>query len=242
MRKARRSQTASAAPGPPSARAKSDGQAMTARCPAWMRLVGGPKTGHYELIADRAAMVRSWFDKTDSGMGRRSIARDLNARHIATWGQGKLWHDSYIQKTLSNPATYGAFAPRGKLAGGDDPAREPIQGYFPAVVDEETFRKAQATSKRAGHGRAAPARSTATSCGRSRSANPAARTWSTSTRARGRGRRSNADAPISRRAARILGSIATEMSKLASSSDSAINAGSPRHCRRCTENGRKTPS
>lgn len=131
-------------------RAKSDGQAMTARCPAWMQLVGGPKSGHYELIADRAAMVRSWFDKTVSGLGRRSIARDLNARHIATWGQGKLWHDSYIQKTLSNPATYGAFAPRGKLAGGDDPTAELIEGYFPAVVDEPTFRMAQAVSQARG--------------------------------------------------------------------------------------------
>jgi len=134
-------------------RARKSGQAMTARCPAWIKLVGGPKTGKYELVEERAAMIRGWVDKTISGIGRRSIAREMNLQGLPTWGHGEMWHDSYIQKVLGNPAIYGVGIPLGKLAGGSDPAPEPIPGYFPAVVDEETFRKAQAASAERGSGR-----------------------------------------------------------------------------------------
>ncbi len=134
-------------------RALATGQAMTARCPAWIRLVGGPRTGHYELIEDRAAHVKRWFDKTIRGFGRRVIVREMNADKVPTWGPGKRWHDSYIQKVLSNPATYGVFVPLSRLAGGGHGAAEPIEKYFPAVVDEATFRKAQAASKERGSGR-----------------------------------------------------------------------------------------
>ncbi len=131
-------------------RAREAGQAMTARCPAWIRLVGGPRTGRYELIEDRAAIVRDIFAKTIAGVGRRTIVRGLNAEGFSAWGGGQAWHDSYVQKILSNPAAYGAFAPLGKLAGGADQAAETIPGYFPAVVDEETFRRGQAASKARG--------------------------------------------------------------------------------------------
>jgi DNA invertase Pin-like site-specific DNA recombinase len=122
-------------------------QAMTARCPAWIRLVGGPRMGSYELVEERAAIVREMFEKTIGGVGRRIIARSLNAEGVLAWGLSRTWHDSYVQKIISNPAVYGAFAPLGKLAGGTDEAAELIEGYFPAVVDEETFRRAQAASK-----------------------------------------------------------------------------------------------
>jgi DNA invertase Pin-like site-specific DNA recombinase len=136
--------------------AQERGQAMTARCPAWIRLEGGPRVGKHVLIPERAREVRRWFDDTISGVGRRMIASRLNKEGVPTWGNGAQWHDSYIQKVLTNPAVYGAFTPKGKLAGGSDlEAAETIQGFFPPVVDEETFWRAQAASKARGqsHGR-----------------------------------------------------------------------------------------
>jgi DNA invertase Pin-like site-specific DNA recombinase len=87
-------------------RARETKQAMTARCPAWIRLVGGPKTGRFELIEDRAAVVRDVFAKTIAGVGRRTIARGLNAEAVPAWGGGNAWHGSYVQKIVSNPAAY----------------------------------------------------------------------------------------------------------------------------------------
>jgi DNA invertase Pin-like site-specific DNA recombinase len=136
--------------------AQERGQAMTARCPAWIRLEGGPRVGKHVLIPERAAQVRRWFEEAINGVGRRMIASGLNRDGVPTWGNGVQWHDSYIQKVLTNPAVYGAFTPKGKRAGGSDSeASETIQNFFPPVVDEETFWRAQAASKARGrrHGR-----------------------------------------------------------------------------------------
>ncbi len=63
--------------------ARETGQAMTAVCPAWIRLVGGPRTGRYELIEERAAIVRDIFAATIAGDGRRTIVKRLNTAGIA---------------------------------------------------------------------------------------------------------------------------------------------------------------
>lgn len=132
-------------------------QAQTAMCPGWMRLVGGPRTGHYELIPERAEIVRGIFADTVAGLGRRTIARRLNQAGVPTWGvggkAGRHWHDSYVQKIIKNPAVFGRFEPLGELAGGPGSGTV-IDGYYPAVVDESTFYAAQAASKaRASAGR-----------------------------------------------------------------------------------------
>ena len=126
-------------------------QAMTSRCPGWIRLVGGPRTGRYELIQDRAAVVRAIFDATIAGDGRRTIVRRLNAEGQERWGLGASraedWHDSYVAKILSSKATFGVYERHG----------EEIRGYFPAVVDEQTFWQARAATaaRNAGAGKTA---------------------------------------------------------------------------------------
>lgn len=142
-------------------RAATERQAQTAICPGWIKLVGGPRTGHYELIPERAEIVRSIFSDTIGGLGRRAIAQTLNARRVPTWGVGKKkgvrWHDSYIQKVLGNPATYGVGEPLGRIAGGDGSApTEPIEAYYPAAIDEETYYAAQAAARARGTGSGKP--------------------------------------------------------------------------------------
>lgn len=144
-------------------RAADDKQAMTARCPGWLELVGGPKSGEYREIPKRVEIVQKMFADTIAGLGRRSIQAKLNADEVPTWGTGKkkgqYWHDSYIAKILSNPATFGRYVPRGKLAGGSDATAEaPIDDYFPAIIDQETYWAAQAASKARGFGKGTPGR------------------------------------------------------------------------------------
>jgi DNA invertase Pin-like site-specific DNA recombinase len=137
------------------------GQAMTAICPGWLRLVGGPKRGAYELIPERALIVQRIFRETIDGQGRRSIAKALNSEGVPTWGVGRkrgaLWHDSYVQKILRNPATFGTYEPLSKLAGGDGSGNIRIDGYFPAAIEEDTFYLAQVAAgvRRQGEGRPA---------------------------------------------------------------------------------------
>lgn len=126
-------------------KAVEDRQAMTARCPGWIRLVGNPKTGHYELIPERAAIVREIFAASIAGDGRRTIVKRLNERGQERWGVGASkatdWHDSYVAKILGSKAVFGVYEKTG----------EEITDYFPAVVDQQTFWRAKAaTSSRSG--------------------------------------------------------------------------------------------
>jgi DNA invertase Pin-like site-specific DNA recombinase len=139
-------------------RASENQQAMTARAPGWIRLVGGPRTGRYELITERAAVVRQIFADTIAGIGRRTIAQRLNEQGAGTWGTGKrkgqFWHDSYIQRIVSSPATFGTFTPNLRASKVSERSPEsPIANYFPAAIDEATYWEAQAASKLRGSGK-----------------------------------------------------------------------------------------
>jgi len=140
-------------------KAQEEGQAMTSICPGWIRLVGGPKRGSYELIPERVKVVRRIFEETVAGHGRRTIARGLNADGVQTWGigrkRGAIWHDSYIQKILRSGAAIGRFEPLGKQAGGDGSGGVEIEGYYPPAIDEALYYAAQAAAqfRRQGEGR-----------------------------------------------------------------------------------------
>jgi DNA invertase Pin-like site-specific DNA recombinase len=81
----------------------------TKRLPAWLRW--NETTSSYELIEERAALLRWMFEMADDGMGAHSIAAHLNETNEDTWGAGgwkaKYWHPSYIRKILTNKAAVG---------------------------------------------------------------------------------------------------------------------------------------
>jgi DNA invertase Pin-like site-specific DNA recombinase len=123
----------------------------TRRLPAWIRWQDS--TNSYELIEDRAALLRWMFEKADDGMGTHSIAAHLNETKVDTWGAGKwkakYWHRSYIRKLLTNKAAIGVFVPHtvrkvdGKRSKERTP-QEPIMHRFPAAVDRELFERVNA--------------------------------------------------------------------------------------------------
>ncbi|WP_296814781.1 recombinase family protein [Brevundimonas sp.] len=123
------------------------GERLTSVAPAWLLPVTG---GHgFELIEDRAAVVRRIFAETIEGKGQGRIAADLTREGVATWSGGEGWHRTYIRKILDNPAAIGTLVPHmteRKRGGGVVRKRvgDPVQGYFPAVVDAETWARARA--------------------------------------------------------------------------------------------------
>ena len=135
------------------------GHAVTSVCPGWMRL---NEAGIYELIDDRAILVREIFMRTLKGEGKRTIARDFNVRAIPTWGiKGKAangWHESYIQKILHNDSVIGRFHPHTTrlLHGRRVPVGKPAENFYPTVIDHETWQAAQGLRK------GSPGRRTAT--------------------------------------------------------------------------------
>jgi hypothetical protein len=82
-----------------------------------------------------------------------AIQRTLNAEGVPTTPgpNGKkaaMWHASYINRLLRNPAVMGTFQPNTTSFDGRKKIRtnagEPIKGYYPAVVDEALFQRVQA--------------------------------------------------------------------------------------------------
>lgn len=126
---------------------RASGNAMTAICPAWLRVSGSTSVrsdgaGKFEVIEDRAAIVRRIFDLTESGQGKSAIARTLNSEGVPVFGRGNGWHASYIQKITRNRAVIGEYQPHTKPRGQQrKPAGEPIRDYFPSIIDIAQFER-----------------------------------------------------------------------------------------------------
>ena len=115
------------------------------RSPGWLEL--DKETGTFKVIEDRANVVRRVFEMTLAGMGQNAIAETFNREGVPCFGRGKHWHRSYIAKLLGNPSVYGQMTPH-KLQHKDGKTfrkpLEPIEDYYPAIVDKDTYHSVQA--------------------------------------------------------------------------------------------------
>lgn len=116
------------------------GQVLTGVCPGWMRI--NENRDGFELIEERAAIVRRIFNETENGIGKATIARRLNEDGVPVFGRSKDgWRASYIRKITTNIAAVGSYQPHVKARA--DVRRTPIgdviHDYFPAVISEDQF-------------------------------------------------------------------------------------------------------
>ncbi len=125
-----------------------DGLAVTALTPGWIKLDADRKP---VLIEERAKIVRRIVRDFLRGIGRQSIAKALNQEGVEPWGIGRRkgmhWHQSYVAKLIRNPALVGTFIPHTETYDKDGKLvrvpQEPVEGYFPPVIDQETFQRLQ---------------------------------------------------------------------------------------------------
>jgi DNA invertase Pin-like site-specific DNA recombinase len=127
-------------------RSKSSSKVITKLCPAWMKY--SEETQKFELIEDRAEVVRSIFNMCINKFGIYSIARNLNEKKVPIFGKGQFWHKSYITKIIRNRSVIGEFQPHILVDGKRVKTDTPISNYFPAVLDENTFMLAQVAVSR----------------------------------------------------------------------------------------------
>jgi DNA invertase Pin-like site-specific DNA recombinase len=125
-------------------RTKLDKVNLTSIAPAWLQ----PKLARdgFDVIEDRADIVRGIFRDYLAGVGMETIATRLNKAEVKPWGRGAFWRRSYIAKILANPAVMGTFTPHTESRANGLTNRtpcEPVPGYFPEVIDADTFRSAQ---------------------------------------------------------------------------------------------------
>jgi len=133
-------------------RALESGERLTKWGPAWL----APEGDGWAVIPERAEIVRRIFREYLEGMGVEGIARRLNEDGVVPFTaerpginttsekrKAKMWHRSYIRRLLDNPAVIGA-CPLYEKRGGKRVEIERVEGYFPAVIERETWEAVQA--------------------------------------------------------------------------------------------------
>ena len=120
---------------------REQGAIMTKKLPGWIEERGGK----LRPISDRARVVRRMFDLAIKGYGLSLIVKDLTQSDVPVWGSSATgWSKAYIHKIIAGRVVLGEYQPisRGK------PDGEPLADYYPAVVDESTWLRAQAALQR----------------------------------------------------------------------------------------------
>lgn len=127
---------------------------VTSLGPGWLRF----DHVHRRFVKDpeRAKVVRRIFRDTLRGHGAHRIAEALNAEGVPTFGRSQFWRRAYVRTILENPAVIGTLVP--KTTEYDDAGIRQrhkqhdatVEGYYPAVIDAETYRRAQALRQGSG--------------------------------------------------------------------------------------------
>lgn len=124
-------------------RAKAAERPMTAKGPAWLQL--DKQTGQFQIIEERAEVVRRIYADALDGRGQHLIAETLNREGVPVFGRGRHWHSTYITKLLNSPAVVGTFIPHTQEHDSAGrrvrTAQESIAGYFPAIIDQEVYER-----------------------------------------------------------------------------------------------------
>lgn len=120
---------------------------LTLQGPGWLDLI--PDNPKVPLVGDwhfneRVETVRLAFELCIQGLGKEAIVRSFNAEGRATFKGGDGWNASTLGFLLKDRRTIGELQLYTKVSGSRQPSGEPIKGYFPAAVDEDTFYRAQA--------------------------------------------------------------------------------------------------
>jgi hypothetical protein len=137
------------------------------RCPAWLRPIEKPKPGEwplYELTEEAHLYKQAWL-MIDRGLGSPTIAAHFNNTDVPVLAkrtkakptQG--WTAQLVRQLLRNPAAIGVYQPK-KLRDGlrvIDHDCEPIEAYYPELVDAALFRRVASAIKERG-GRVGKAR------------------------------------------------------------------------------------
>jgi DNA invertase Pin-like site-specific DNA recombinase len=119
-------------------------------CPSWLYL---DTDGQYKPNENRVKIVKEIFDWTIARIGTYTIARMLNNRNEPVWRnvvgkQGKGWHATTVYNILISRAVLGFHQPGVIQDGKKIKIGDEIAGYYPQVINEDVWLRAQAARKR----------------------------------------------------------------------------------------------
>jgi DNA invertase Pin-like site-specific DNA recombinase len=120
----------------------------SARCPGWLRL--NKATSRFEIVDERADLVRRIFRMRLAGISQQSIVRQLNEERVPLFGhgnqRGKMWQKALIRHLLYTPTVVGTLVPfTTEWMDGIRRLRPqtPVENYYPAIIEREDWDKIQ---------------------------------------------------------------------------------------------------
>jgi len=127
------------------------------RCPRWLQPITKPHskdpnrlvTTGYQVIEERAAVIRMLFEWSVSGWGPRRICAELRLRGVKAWVPSGRWVAGSIYYLLRNRQVLGEHQPTQRNQEGRPvPLTSTIKGYYPAILDESLWLAAQSALRR----------------------------------------------------------------------------------------------
>lgn len=124
--------------------ARAEGRPMTKRCPAWIEIEGKKFT----IVPERAQIVQRIFRMAVDGFGMRTIIKTLNGEGVPAFKAKNGWQTSSLRRLLMSRTVLGEYQPHVGRHWNRKPDGDPIQNYYPSIIDEDMFWSAQAAIER----------------------------------------------------------------------------------------------
>ena len=132
---------------------------LTSLVPHWLKLSKDKSSFH--IKKDRVEIIKYIYDKCIEGVGVTQLIRHLNSnldQFPTPTTKSTLWARTSVSRILTDKSVLGEYQPHiGKHGGVGNKKRKPlgdsILDYYPQIIDEEIFYKAQIARKSRAVGR-----------------------------------------------------------------------------------------
>lgn len=114
------------------------GEILTAMGPAWLTLKTDAKgVRRWQVIKERADIVKAIFDLAAKGHGSPTLARLLNdSKTLTLGGIATEWSSGLVAAVLKNKSVIGTYTPKKAKA-------DPVDNYYPQIISPLDFYRVQ---------------------------------------------------------------------------------------------------
>jgi DNA invertase Pin-like site-specific DNA recombinase len=129
-----------------SARAKAkEGKIIKGVCPHW--LIWDERLGKYRTKDGAKETITYIFESVANGIGQKQIAHELNRKKCKLFSKAKHWYPASIGWLIPNRQLLGeyqchTFKAKAKARAERIPEGLPIKDYYPRVIEDELFHRA----------------------------------------------------------------------------------------------------